>query len=462
MKKNELLKNTGIIAIGRISTQIVSFLLLPLYTARLSASEYGNFDYIITVASFLMPVMTLLTEEAMFRFLIDCKTTEEKNVVISHVFIFVLINSGIISTVGWIFVSAVQYELGFCIFVYAIASTVVALSNALSRGLGNIVLYSVANFGCSAVNILLNLLLILTFDMGFLAMVLSAVVSNVVVSSCVFIKLRIWQYIKIRKFDVSLIKQLLRYSIPLVPNTISWTVINLSDRLVIMHFLGAAYNGLYSVANKFPNLINIFYSFFNTAWRETSVRIIQAGDIEGLNEIYRIIKNILFSITVLLIGMLHFIYPLFLDSSYAESIQYVPLLAISIYYLSLAGFYGGIFTAFKNTNTLGHTSVIAAGINLGVNLFLVKFLGVYASAISTLVSAYFLYAYRSRKVKKYFKSKPYEELAYSLGLAIIVGAFYITSDIMRIISAVAAALLAIWLNKSHIIIIIKVIGIRKQ
>ena len=43
-EKKRLIKNTGIIAIGNISTKLVSFFLLPLYTTLLSASEYGVFD----------------------------------------------------------------------------------------------------------------------------------------------------------------------------------------------------------------------------------------------------------------------------------------------------------------------------------------------------------------------------------------------------------------------------------
>ena len=69
--KRELIKNTIIVAIGKFSTQIISFLLLPLYTSILTTSEYGIYDFLITVAVFLVPMITLLLEESMFRFLID-------------------------------------------------------------------------------------------------------------------------------------------------------------------------------------------------------------------------------------------------------------------------------------------------------------------------------------------------------------------------------------------------------
>ena len=74
----ELLQNTIIIAIGNLSTQIISFFLLPLYTSVLSTKDYGIYDLLITISTFILPIITLLMEDALFRFLIDCKTEEEK------------------------------------------------------------------------------------------------------------------------------------------------------------------------------------------------------------------------------------------------------------------------------------------------------------------------------------------------------------------------------------------------
>ena len=62
-QKKQLLKNTVIIAIGKLSTQIVSFLLLPLYTAKLATEEFGTYDFFVTLSVFLLPIITLLMEE---------------------------------------------------------------------------------------------------------------------------------------------------------------------------------------------------------------------------------------------------------------------------------------------------------------------------------------------------------------------------------------------------------------
>ena len=72
----ELAKNTMIISIGKIGTQFVSFLLLPLYTAKLTTEEYGTVDLLNTYISLLIPIIVFQIEQAIFRYLIDAREKE--------------------------------------------------------------------------------------------------------------------------------------------------------------------------------------------------------------------------------------------------------------------------------------------------------------------------------------------------------------------------------------------------
>ena len=445
-KSGELLKNTAIISIGKMGTQVVNFLLLPLYTAKLTTTAYGNFDYVTTIASFLVPLMTMLMEESMFRFLIDSKTEEEKEIIISHTFLFCLVNGIIIGAfigaVSWIF----NYSLGFAILVYSISSLFLALSNALSRGTGHIGLYSLSNFFVSITIILLNLILILCFHQDFYALLISACSANFVAAMFVLTKLKFWSYIDINNYRRDVIKKMLTYSITLVPNTICWSIINASDRLVIMNFLGASANGLYAIAYKFPNLISTFYNFFNIAWRETSAKIVRDNDPCEFKIIYRIVKNGIFAITILLIAIIRYIYPLFINEQYYESIFYVPILTLSTYYTSLSAFYGGIFSAYKETKILGTTATYAAVINLAVNLLLFKFIGIYASAISTLVASLFLYLYRKYRMKSYFNAYEKNDIGIQVTFVFFFIAFYVNNQILNILTVIISLLTSIIIN----------------
>ena len=69
-------------------------------------------------------------------------------------------------------------------------------------------------------------------------------------------------------------KDMVKYSAPLVPNSISWSIINMSDRLILTGLVSSAANGIYAMANKFPNIINVLYGYFYTAWKESAARIL--------------------------------------------------------------------------------------------------------------------------------------------------------------------------------------------
>ena len=77
-KEKAFAKNTLVVTIGKISTQIITFLLLPIYTAVLSTEEYGIVDLLTTLVSLLLPIITLQMEQGIFRFLIDCRKNEEE------------------------------------------------------------------------------------------------------------------------------------------------------------------------------------------------------------------------------------------------------------------------------------------------------------------------------------------------------------------------------------------------
>ena len=77
-RKKQLAKNTAILTAGKICTQCVSFLLLPLYTAFLDPSDYGVVDLITTYVALILPILNLQIDMGLFRFLLDVRDDEKK------------------------------------------------------------------------------------------------------------------------------------------------------------------------------------------------------------------------------------------------------------------------------------------------------------------------------------------------------------------------------------------------
>ena len=119
-KQSELAKNTIILTVGKICTQFVSFLLLPLYTALLLPEEYGVVDLFNTYIMLLVPVFNWQFESGLFRFMLDCrndKTSQKKifsTVLLSNVVQSIIYSAFFVVAQGYI---SSEYKI-FLLFSY--------------------------------------------------------------------------------------------------------------------------------------------------------------------------------------------------------------------------------------------------------------------------------------------------------------------------------------------------------
>lgn len=185
-----------------------------------------------------------------------------------------------------------------------------------------------------------------------------------------------------------------------------------------MNVVGSSATGLYAVSYKFPNLMDTVYGFFYQSWKESSARVLgDESQNDFYNSVYKYLKNFMFALVLGMTAFMPLVFHVLINKSYYNAIYYVPILLMATYFANISGFYGGVFTAYKDTKIMGTTTVAAAIINLAINLFLIKWIGIYAAALSTLIANLAVYIYRKRKVKRYIKLN---ENWKSSGIAIIV------------------------------------------
>ena len=425
-QKKQLMKNTIIIAIGKLSTQIISYLLLPLYTSQLDPSEYGNYDFICTLSVFLCPIITLLMEESMFRYLIDADSKVQRKKIITQTIIYTFFGTVLFTIIAALIMGfGTDYTPMYitAIITFVISNILIGLSNALSRGLGKIKLYSVSNFILGISTIILNIVFILALNAGAEGLLWANTIANAFTAIVILAILKLPKYIG--KIDKPLMKDMIKYSGPLVPNSISWSIINMSDRIILTQMVSSAANGIYAMANKFPNIINVLYGYFYTAWKESAAKIVKEDNKnQYYNSIYHDAKRFLYAVTICLIAVMPFAFPIFINEAYNEAYVYIPIVMIATYYSNLSSFYGGIFSAYKDTKIMGTTTIVAAVINLVIDLLLVNTLKIYAACFSTLIANLIVYFYRKKKLKKYLKLKELKWQGPMLFLALICLAYY--------------------------------------
>lgn len=97
------------------------------------------------------------------------------------------------------------------------------------RAEGKTVLFAVQGMMNTALVIGFNLILLLAVNMGVTGYVLSVVLADSACAVYLFFKERLWRLV-IPKPDKNIFRQMLRYSIPLIPTTVFWWITSVSDR----------------------------------------------------------------------------------------------------------------------------------------------------------------------------------------------------------------------------------------
>ena len=402
-KNTELAKNTLILTIGKICTQFLQFFLLPLYTACLSREEYGAADLIITYTSLFLPLVILQLDQAVFRFLIDVREDEKvKKVNISTAFYFILFLIFCASAIFFIVQFFINSELKYYLLLNLIAGMCSNTMLQISRGLGDNTTYSIASFLSAATQIGLNILLLVVFDFGAPAILVSPVIGNVVAALFVFIKKKLLRYLSVRDFDKRQLKILLKYSLPLIPNALSWWVLGASDRTIISAYLGMGVNGLVTVAHKIPSAFQSVYTIFNMSWTESVSFHINDKEskkffTEVVNDMFRLFSCVAIGIT----ACLPFVYDLLIDNEYKEAEMLVPLFMVASMFNVVQGLYSCIYVALKRTSDIAKTNIGAAVINIITHILLIKYIGMYAAPVSTILGYAAMTIYRYFDIKKY-------------------------------------------------------------
>ncbi len=453
-KKKELFRNTVIIFIGKLLPQVLSFFMLYLYTSFLSTSEYGSVDLIITYVSLLAPIITLQLEMAMFRFLIDARNDDdEKKKLISNNYICLIIFSLIFTILYLIVMSFIHFSFTFIVLIYILSTIFMSNAMQIARGLGKNKVFAYASIINAIILVISNIYLLVFLHLGMYGMLLSFVISNVLTFIYLIFKLKLYKHIDFKKSDFNKTKQLIKYSLPLIPNGISWWVINAADRTIISAILGTAANGIYAISNKFPAILSSVGTVFSLSWSESASLHINDKDRDDFfSDVCNKALKIFGGLSILIITMIPFIFPLLINSSFNEAYKYIPILMFGALCNNMVICYSGIYIAKKLTKKVMNTSIISAVINIVINLVLIKFIGIYAAAISTFISYFAMLIYRHYDVQKYVKIKYdlFLILKISSILVLVSILYYINNFYLNIFALLIGFIFAFVLNKSLI------------
>lgn len=455
MDKNKaFVKNTIILFIGKFATQFMSLLLLPLYTHYLLTNDYGTVDLLQTYISLFIPVLTLRIDSAVFRFLIDKRNKhDEIRRIISNIFLILIF--GVLFTI----VAAVvlNFFVNITYFRSVVINTIVMMVSSITlqvlRGLGKNTDYSIASVITGAVTLVSNALLIIVLKFNANSILIGSSIANLVCILYVVVDIKIWNYISFKEVNKTILKDILNYSFPMIPNALSWWIVNVSDRTVISIFLGVTVNGIYTVSCKFSNILNSVFSIVSMSWQESATLHINDEDRdEYFSNMINSIFMLFSTISLLIIAILPFVYNIIIGINYMAAYNYIPLLLYANSWNILIGLIGGIYIAKKRTKEIASTTILSAIINIVINLVLIKFIGLYAACISTLLSYMIMGLYRYFDCQKYVKLKLSFSKITIFSMVYIISSFIYLGEnlVIKVLNLIFVLFFSVALNKTVI------------
>lgn len=352
-------------------------------------SDYGKLDVINTTISLLVPILSFQIIEAVLRFAVETKIEGIRKDILSNAIFFAFL-AFVFSLFLYPAMRNISVFAEYSVYFYAIffLTIVRGIVKQYIRGLEMIKLYVVSDIFFSIIFATSNMVLLIIFKLGIKAYLLSNIISLSCAILLIFLVARLYKHLNFR-FDKRLIKEMLAYSVPLIPNGIMWWVVTASDRYIISYFLGYEATGVYSVAARFPSLLTVLYGIFFQAWQLSAMEEYGRENYsEFFGKVFGVVSSGMFLGSSVLFLIIKPFMSVYVGQAYNEGWRYVPFLFLGAVFNTFASFYGVNYTASKKTIGAFSTSVIAAGAKITVILALIKFWGIQAASFSTLI-AYF-------------------------------------------------------------------------
>ena len=443
-KYKKLLSDTVLFSISSFGSKLVTFFLVPLYTSYLSDFEYGIVDIISSTNSLLIPLLTLSVSEAVLRFPFD--KDKKRGAILG--------NALFITLIACLFVGAVSpglllFDTELTPYWYWIpalfASTIIgSIFSSYARGTNRVRAFAMKGILQTAVTVGLNILFLIPLGMGISGYMLSIVIAEAISALFVIVAGGMHRDLCELSLERATAREMLSYSVPMIPTMLAWWIMQLSDKYVIIAAWGAAAAGLYAVAYKIPTILSTVSLIFTRAWQ---ISAFENSEEEDYSTFITTIYKYFWIVNIVLCGGLiafsKILGSILFQNEFFVAWKYVPALVIAYMFSGVSGFLASVFSAAKKTGALFHSSMVGAAVNLILNIILIPMFGVIMAALTTCVAfliTWLIRLFTSRRIVRIRISWVRDVLSLLLVLASAV-VMYLDFDYSFIISLAAVPLL---------------------
>ena len=441
--------------IGTVIPRLSYFILIPLYTSYFSTSEYGTFDLYLNYISIFMPIATFELQQATFRYLLAVENNEKEkyHAIISTSIIGILPPVFLFSFCAYLPLVNINDEYAFFLYCNFVFSTFIEMLRMITRGLKKNTLFSFSAIIQAFLTIVFMFLMLRWLNYGVKGALIANILVHALTILVIFIGSGCVKYVHFGYFDKELLKNMLKYSLPIVPTAICLWILALSNRVIVSNIIGTSANGIYAVANRIPQIVGLGVTVFNLSWQESAILASKDHDADlYYSEMYSTLIKFIFGITLLVVAFSPVMFFAIVDTKFYSAFNHTLLLILAYYFNCCATFFEGLYLAYFETRRSCLTIVFAAFINLFFILAMIDYLGIYAASLATLFSYAFLYSIRCFDMyrRHHIKISICENIVYLLSICAMLYLVHDGNVVIRVITLIFSCIYFCYSNRSFL------------
>jgi O-antigen/teichoic acid export membrane protein len=387
-----LAAQTVIYGLGPVVGRFAGFFLVPIYLHYAGTNAYGTVDLMLAAVTIAAILLRLGISATMSRFTLG-EAADDFSPIVHTIFTFVMVASTLGVIVGFILrdwigrVLQVDTDivlaglLGLWISMnYDVMGRVYRIQRRASA-------WMKLTFLNVILTIVLTLLLVVVFRQGALGLLVGNFTGTALVYVLVLVLRR--DSIGVSRFDTPVLRELLAYSLPLMPANLALWALNLADRIQVQRLASHHALGVYSVAARVAVPALVLMAAFQTAWAPFAHDVRgQEGDEQAKRTYASVLSywSVVMGWGLVVITLLAPPYILYaMPKSAHGAVPVVTMLAAGIV------LYGGYLivsvgvSISKRTRMTPIICAIAAAVNVGLNFWVIPRYGIKGAGATTVI-----------------------------------------------------------------------------
>lgn len=391
-----VLFNSALYTFGNLLLKVFSFFLIPLYTTYLIPKEYGILNLANSFTAVLCVIMTLGLQTAVIRFYTDFKNEKIKlarmfGSVIISVSTFSLVFSTILYLtkrfwMPWFFDDVDFFPVVLLSIIISFVTALYTIYQDSLKGMNEGKRSMTMTYIFFFMLLSANLITVVRLRMGATGILLSTMIVNAIMVIVMLVDLR-KRHMLVFCVDGKILKEMLKYSLPLVPHSMSYTISNFITRIIINTKMSLSSLGIYSLASQFGGVADIALNSVQSAFQPWIFSKLKDYYITNSVAIANEIKQTSY-LLMWLSGLMYLIISAFSEEAvnllaaddYHSAWIYIPAMVAAVTIKSPLYFYNNFLYFDKDkTSVVFISTLIGSIINILVTWWLVPMYGIYGS-----------------------------------------------------------------------------------